>query len=134
MFRRRRNGRDHRPDPIGASASPLVVGPVAVITDENFRALTVGTITVLDLWAPWCATCRSFAPVCDAAAVHYEDRVRFASCDIDACRGVADLLGLRSIPTLVVFAADGSEIGRVAGAFPGRQLDRLLERALTPST
>jgi thioredoxin-like negative regulator of GroEL len=42
--------------------------------------------------------------------------VRFGSCDVDANPATAELLGIRSIPTLVVFGPDGSEVGRSTGA------------------
>jgi thioredoxin-like negative regulator of GroEL len=38
------------------------------------------------------------------------------------------LLGIQSIPTLVVFGTDGSELGRVSGALPRRQLDAIIDQ------
>lgn len=125
MFRNRRSAAPPpaETDPIEEAASPVIV-----IDDDNFMDQTAGGITVVDFWAAWCAPCKAFAPVFTAAAVDYEGKVRFGKCDVDASPSTAALLGILSIPTLAVFGADGSELGRVSGAMPRRQLDAVIER------
>ncbi len=90
--------------------------PVVVVEDATFLELTEGTYTVVDFWAAWCAPCRSFAPVFRSVAAAHRGPVRFGSCDVDANPRTAALLQIRSIPTLVVFGPDGSEVGRSTGA------------------
>jgi thioredoxin len=105
---------------------------VITIDDANFMEETEGGITVVDFWAAWCTPCHAFAPVFAEAAIDYEGRIRFGKCDVDANPNTAGLVGIQSIPTLVVFGPDGSELGRVSGALPRRQLDAVIER-LAPS-
>ena len=100
------------PPPEPGVATPAV----AVIDDASFLDLTEGGYTVVDFWASWCAPCRSFAPVFRAVAAAHTGPVRFGACEVDANPGTAQLLGIRSIPTLVVFGPDGSEVGRSTGA------------------
>jgi len=52
--------------------------------------------------------------------------VRFAACDVDASPRTAELLQIRSIPTLVVFGPDGSEVSRISGVVPRRRLDAMV--------
>jgi thioredoxin 1 len=119
MFRRRpAPPAAERPTP---AAEPETVGhagpsPVRVIEDATFLELTEGGYTVVDFWAAWCAPCRQFAPMFRAVAEAHTGPVRFGSCDVDANPATAELLGIRSIPTLVVFGPDGSEVGRSTGA------------------
>ncbi len=133
MFRRK--PKPPATTPLAATGAPAddATAPVPVVNDANFMDLTVGGITVVDFWAPWCAPCRTFAPVFAAAAADYAGRVRFGKCDVDTSPKTAGLLGILSIPTLIVFGPDGSELTRTSGAMPRRQLDALLERHVATS-
>lgn len=101
-----------------------------VVTDHDLAVKTVGAVTLLELWAPWCPSCLTLGPVCDALARQHGARVRLARCDIDVNRGVAARLGVRSVPMVVVFAPDGSAVGRVGGAFARGSLATLVRAAL----
>lgn len=98
-----------RPAPLGDPAA------VMIIDDETFLDRTEGGYTVVDFWAAWCGPCKAFAPVFRAVAAAHAGPVRFGSCDVDANPRTAGLLQIRSIPTLVVFGPDGSEVGRSSG-------------------
>lgn len=121
-------------EPAPPAEEPAVDDDVVVV-DDTFLELTEGTWTVLDLWAAWCGPCTAFAPVFRSVAAH-AGPVRFASCDVDANPRTAALLQVRSIPTLVVFGPDGSEIGRSTGAVSRAALEAtvadLASRPLEP--
>jgi thioredoxin-like negative regulator of GroEL len=52
--------------------------------------------------------------------------VRFGSCNADDNPRTTALLGIKSIPTRVVFAPSGSEASRHVGVLPARALGQLL--------
>ena len=126
MSRWWRKPRNDRIDP------PAQPGTTAVerIDHRTFLEATRGRFTAVDFWAAWCAPCRAFAPVFEDVANRNRDRLTFAKCNIDENREVAALLGIQSIPTVVLFGPDGSEIDRISGFLNRRQLERLLAAAL----
>lgn len=103
----------------GKCHAPLFSGHPVEITDANFAAITSGTdVPVLvDCWAAWCGPCRQFAPVYEEAAGELEPKFRLAKLDTDANQQTAARLGIRSIPTLIMFKG-GKEIARISGAMP----------------
>lgn len=119
MFRSRKAAPpppDAFPAPDPEPQLPGGPSPVVVIDDETFLDRTEGGYTIVDFWAAWCAPCRAFAPVFRAVAEAHTGAVRFGSVDVDANPRTSQLVGITSIPTLVVFGPDGSEVGRSTGA------------------
>lgn len=81
--------------------------------DFNAQVREAAGITVVDFWAPWCGPCRALGPVFDAVASRFAGSVRFAKVNVDEQGALAQEFGVRSIPTLIVFA-HGVELARLA--------------------
>lgn len=54
----------------------------------------------------------------------------FGKCNVDENGSVAALLQIQSIPTVIMFGPDGSEIDRISGFVNRRQLERLVAGSL----
>ncbi|NIP18585.1 MAG: thioredoxin TrxC [Xanthomonadales bacterium] len=87
------------------------------LTQENFqREISASEVPVLvDFWAPWCGPCKMMAPAFEKAAVSLEPRVRLAKLNTDEAQEIAGQMGIRSIPTLILFDK-GMEVARHSGA------------------
>jgi thioredoxin 1 len=66
---------------------------------------------VVDFSAVWCGPCRSIAPVIENLADDYLNRVTVATVDIDDNPRLAARYGVRSVPTVMLFA--GGDVKRV---------------------
>jgi thioredoxin len=112
---------------LASSASPTA-GAVAALDAAQFTASIPGhPFAIVDFWAPWCAPCRSFAPVFEAAAARHPD-ILFAKVDTEAEPEVAGHFGIRSIPTLMIFR-DGIIVFAESGALPPAALEQLVAAA-----
>ena len=96
------------------------------LTEASFEETIDKGIVLIDWWAPWCAPCRAFAPVYDAAAARHPD-VTFSKVNTEVERGLAGSAGIRSIPTLMAFR-DGVLLYEQAGMLPGEALDELVRK------
>jgi thioredoxin len=101
------------------------------VTDANFaqEVLQSPVPVLLDCWAPWCGPCRTMAPVMEELAVSLAGTVRVAKLNVDENPDIAGRLGIRSIPTLLLFK-HSEIIGETVGAAPRATIEAAVLRRL----
>jgi len=106
-------------------------GKPFAVSDDSFEAdvLQSDVPVLVDFWAPWCAPCRMIAPAVEELAVEYDGQVKFAKMNTDENPIKAGLLGIRGIPTLIMFKG-GQEADRVVGAVPKNILNDLIQKVI----
>jgi thioredoxin 2 len=70
---------------------------------------------VVDFWASWCGPCMAMAPAYERAAAGLEPCYRLLKVNADEEQQLMARFGIRSIPTLMLFA-NGRPVGQHAGA------------------
>jgi thioredoxin 2 len=94
------------------------------------EVVTAASMPVLvDLWAPWCGPCRVVAPGVEQAAQELAGRLKVVKVNVDEAPRVAERLGVRGIPTLLVLR-QGGEVARQVGAVPPPALVRWVEEVI----
>lgn len=74
------------------------------------------TVTVVTAWAPWCAVCSKTLPVLSKTAGDYHGKLRFVMLNVDRGSKTAKKLGIKAVPTMLVFR-NGKLLETRTGAF-----------------
>ncbi|MEI2737028.1 MAG: thioredoxin TrxA [Rhodoblastus sp.] len=95
----------------------------AKVTDASFEAdvLKSSEPVVVDFWAEWCGPCKMIGPSLEEISTEMQGKVKIAKLNVDENPGVAGKLGIRSIPTLMLFK-DGKLAAQKVGAAPKGEL------------
>ena len=98
------------------------------LTRENFKdTIDNNGLVLVDFWAEWCGPCRMFAPVYEDVSERYPDAV-FGKVNTEMQRELAQMFGIRSIPTLMIFR-DQIIIFSQPGALPSSALEEVVQKA-----
>src|SRR4029450_1084850 len=96
---------------------------VLAVTDESFEreVLQAGTPVLVDFWAPWCAPCRTIAPVVEELSREYDGKLKVVKMNVDDNPKTPSQYGVRGIPTLLVIQG-GQVKEQLVGAQPKAKL------------
>jgi len=104
------------------------------VTDASYQqdVLEADSPVLVDFWAPWCGPCRMIAPVVEELAKEYSGKVTFAKMNTDENPDTPGNLGIRGIPTLILYL-NGEEADRMVGFAPKPVLKRKIDALLGAS-
>ena len=109
----------------------------SIVTADTFMTEVVeasARVPVLvDFWAPWCGPCKQLMPLLDRLVQEYGGRFRLAKVNTDEQQELAQQLGIRSLPTVVLFK-DRTSVDHFVGVIPEAQIRRLLDKHLPTSS
>ena len=87
------------------------------VTDASFEADVIKSAepVVVDFWAEWCGPCRMIGPSLEEISDEMAGKVKIVKLNVDENPAVSAKLGIRSIPTLMLFK-DGKLAAQKVGA------------------
>lgn len=95
------------------------------IKQEELDSKLSKGLKLVDLWAPWCGSCKMISPSVDALSKEYKDELDILKIDIDEEEGITEKLDVMSIPTLILFK-DGKEVSRLTGFKPKEVIEKMI--------
>lgn len=103
------------------------------ITQENAQQVLVeesrSRLVVVDFWADWCEPCKSLMPILEKLANEYNGQFLLAKLNADELQPIAQQLGVRSLPTVMIFK-DGQPVDGFAGLQPETEIRAILQKHL----
>jgi len=92
-----------------------MVSSVTSMTEFK-KFISEDKVTVVDFFATWCGPCKQIAPFVEKLSKEF-DKNNFLKVDVDEVSDVAAEVGVRAMPTFMVFR-NGEKVAEVVGANP----------------
>ena len=116
----------------GCSSVPSnAVATVGETSDASFSkdVLQSKDPVLVDFYTTWCGPCKIMAPVVEQLSAQYNGKVKVYRMDIEKNPGVAQALGIESIPTFALFKG-GRPVDGAVGVVPKQRLAEKIDEHL----
>jgi len=100
------------------------------LTTETFARSIQNGVSFIDFVAQWYPPCRMMEPVVEELSQDFDGKVTIAQVDVDQSQDLANLFGIRSIPTMVIFK-DGKPVDALVGVHPKQTLMEKIQAQLS---
>jgi len=84
-------------------------------------------LVLVDFHATWCGPCKMLSPIIARVSKKAGDHVRIIKIDVDKNQPLAGSLGVRGVPTLILYK-NSEQVWRQSGVVQERELLSLLEQ------
>ena len=105
-----------------------MIAYITELNNENYQSIIEsGEVVLVDIWAPWCKSCLNLSPIIDELSADYQGQVVFGKLDADQSKEIAGPLGIRSIPTILIYK-NGEIVERNSGLIQKQKLAELINK------
>ena len=105
--------------------------PSKPISDESFESevLKSRVPVLVDFWAEWCGPCKQIGPTLEEIATEMDGELSVTKINVDENPEIPTKLGVRGIPTLMIFK-DGEVMATKVGALPKGKLVEWIKESI----
>lgn len=107
---------------------------VAYVTElhgENYQSFTTeNELVLVDIWATWCGPCKMIAPIVDQLSIDFQGTLAVGKLDADTNREIVQELGVRNIPTLLLYK-NGEIVDKSVGAASKEKLTEMINSQIS---
>lgn len=101
------------------------------VTDKNFKEEVINSteLVLVDFWADWCGPCKMLTPIIDALSNEMVGKLKVVKMNIDQNSETPSSLGIRSIPTMMLFK-DGKQIATKVGLHQKNTIEEWIDSSI----
>jgi thioredoxin len=86
-------------------------------------------VSMVEMWASWCAPCKAMRPIIRDLAKEYQGRLAIGKVAIEHHKALAERLKVMSVP-YIIFYSYGKKVGELTGAIQKRKLKGRIKQLL----
>ena len=87
---------------------------IKTLNEHNFDHQIKRGVILVELWAPWCLSCKAMAPTLNELAEEVTGNTSIGKLNIDHPQTISLRYGVKKIPTMLLFK-NGEEVNRFTG-------------------
>ncbi len=110
---------------VAAMSKAPVSDKLVILTDATFKKQVAKGVSLVDFWAEWCTPCKIQGPVVSELAEEISNQAKICKFDVQHNQRVATELGIRNIPTILIFKE-----GKIVKKFVGVKTKSVLMKAV----
>lgn len=106
-----------------------MVAYIRELNEQNYDNFVESGIILVDIGANWCAPCKVLSPIIEEISADYVNKIAVGKLDADISSEIIKKLGIRNIPTLILYK-DGEIVEKNVGMITKEGIKDLIDRHL----
>ena len=107
-----------------------MIAYITELNEQNYNEFTNSGLVLVDIKTNWCGPCKVLSPIVDEVSSDYFGQITVGKLDADTSREIITKLGIRNIPTLILYK-DGEIVEKNVGMITKEGIKDLIDNHLS---